>query len=113
MRKRSDRNFGFEDQFLRSQFRRQGWRSGFLSMGRKILREFFDKALRRPGTSFAESADGPSGDVIADRFQRRRILHHTSSPQHAIGNFLHPKRTLAARSALAARFVSIKLINVI
>src|SRR5438445_1332126 len=55
------------DQFFRRVFRRQRRRHGFGSATGKFFRKFFDKALSRPGASFAECANRPAGHVIADR----------------------------------------------
>ena len=69
--------------------------------------------MGRPGARFAERADRAPGDIVGDGLQRVGILRDPAAEQHAVGDFLHPKRTFAARRALAAALVRIKFVDVV
>src|SRR5437867_2517653 len=65
-------NFFFVNQFLGSDFRWKRRRDLFLCVSRKFVRKFFNETLRGPGTRFAESTDGASGDVVSNRLESFR-----------------------------------------
>src|SRR5437763_11239439 len=62
------------DQFIWRSFGRQWRRDRFPSLTREFLWKFLDETLCRPGAGFAKSANGPPGNIVADRFQRSRIF---------------------------------------
>src|SRR5438067_3187458 len=105
------RNLFFLYQLFGCVFRRQGWGEWFPGTGSKFLSKFLYKTLRPPRARFAKGANRSPGNVVADRLERVRIFNNTTAAQHAVGNFLHPKRTFPARSALAAALVRIERVD--
>ena len=51
--------------------------------------------------------------LSATFFRMSGILLRAAAREHAVGDLLHPERAFAARRALAARFVSVKFVDVI
>ena len=113
MRHRRGGNLFLFDQCFWRVFRRQRRRQRLRGTCGKFLREFRDKTLRRPGAGFAERADSPAGDIVADCFQCPRVFRHAATEQHAVGDFLHPKRTFPARCTLATALMRVKLVDVV
>src|SRR5947209_13029456 len=113
MRERGGRNFFFFDQFFRGVFRRKRRGNWFLCARGKLLWKFLDKTLGWPRACFAESADRTPRDVVANGLERFRIFHNSAATQHAVGDFLHPKRTLPTGCALATAFVRVELVDVV
>src|SRR2546423_9343781 len=101
------------DQFIWRSFRRQWRRDRFPGLTRELFWKFFDETLCRPRARFAKRANGAPGNVVADRLQCARIFCYAAAAQHALGDFFHPKRAFTARRALAARFVSVKFVDVV
>src|SRR6266480_1965301 len=106
-------NLFFFDQFLWRVFWWERRRHRLSSTRGKFFRKFLNEALRWPGAGFAERADGPASDVIADCFQSFWIFGHATAAEHSVGDLLHPKRTFPARRALATALVGIKLVDVV
>src|SRR5262249_7046569 len=79
----------------------------------KFFSKFLYKTLRRPRACFAKSANRASRNVVANGLERVRIFNNSAAAQHAVGNFLHPKRTLPTRGALAAALVRIEPVDVV
>src|ERR1700751_1828690 len=79
----------------------------------KVLSEFRNKALGRPGTGFSKGADGSARDIIVHVFEGVSILLCCSSMQHSLGDLLHPKRSFPAWGALATALVSVELVDVV
>jgi hypothetical protein len=91
----------------------RGGGMGFWARVANSSGNFFDKTLRRPRAGFAKCANGAPRDVVADGFQCFRIFDHAAAAQHAVGDFLHPKRAFPAGCALAAALVRVKLVDVV
>ena len=79
----------------------------------QILREIFRQNFASAKTGFAKCADSAPRDVVANRLQCVRIFNYAAAAQHAVGDFLHPKRAFPAGCALAAALMRIKLVDVV
>src|SRR5262245_18238746 len=83
------------------------------AFGDELVLELADEALHRPGAGFAEGADGAAArNIIRDLDQVIRILGAALAVGEAMERFAHPERTFAARRALSAAFVRVKLADV-
>ena len=79
----------------------------------KLLGKFAEKALGRPGASFAKGANSSTGDIVGNTLEHAWILGPAASRQHSRRDLGHPETALAARGALPATFVGVELIQVI
>ena len=83
------------------------------AFGDELFLELADKALHRPGTRFAEGADGAAtGNVVRNLDEVIGVLLATVAVSQAMECLAHPKRTFAARRALTAAFVRVELTDV-
>src|SRR5690349_10259656 len=70
--------------------------------------KFLDRVLDRPTGSICQTADRRprhDADRLRDIVEDLQILEPTATATHAVKNLFHPSGALAARRALAARFV--------
>src|SRR5258706_4238284 len=89
------------------------FRPAFLIRGAtrdKLVLELPDKTLHWPRASFSERANRPAtGDVVRNPDQVVRVALAPFAMSQTMQGFGHPQRTFAARGALAAAFVRVKL----
>src|SRR6516162_5271209 len=79
------------------------------AFGDEFVFELREKALHRPGTGFAERADGAAaGDVVGDLAEVIGVARAAVTVREAMQRLVHPERAFAARRALAATFMRVK-----
>src|SRR4051794_10766410 len=62
------------DQFLRGELGWQWRRHRLAGVAGEFIGKLVDETLGGPRARFAERADGPPGDVVADRLQSARVF---------------------------------------
>src|SRR5882724_6550116 len=80
--------------------------------GFKFATIFRNEGFYRPGGGFAERANCFAVDVVGDVPQQIHVFGTTMALLDAMEHLLHPQRAFAARRALAARLVRVKLRDV-
>src|SRR5260370_5507862 len=79
----------------------------------KLIFELGNEALHRPGTGFAEGANGaPPRDVVGDLDEVICIGLSSLTMGQTMKGLGHPERAFPARSALATALVRVKLTQV-
>src|ERR1051325_9610259 len=78
----------------------------------ELIAEFFDKCRRGHCRRVPEGADRISHNVAADVENQIQIRRFPLTVFDAVKNFFHPVTTLATRTALAARLMSVKTSDV-
>src|SRR6187399_3077402 len=80
-----------------------------LDVVHEFVAEMLDKALHRQRGSIAQRADGAPGNVVRDVIQQVEVLHPALAMLDTVDHAVEPAGALAARRALAAGFLEVKI----
>ncbi len=75
----------------------------------EFVPEFPNDALHRPRSGIPKGANGITLDVVRDIEEEIDVCHRPIAGYELVENLFHPAAPFAARSALTARFMAVKV----
>lgn len=88
-------------------------RVGFISFGDELILKLRNDGFDGPAGGFTEGADGATIDLVGDGLEGVDVFRGGFAFDDAVGELAHPCRSFTAWCALAARLVSVKVIDIV